>query len=139
MEYNTIFCVFLTAYVYNYDMSRMKLKDSEERINELEDLYVLTRDQFLSEYDDIKPTERAKILQQLRGMLDDIAKEAGGRVKRQEINNTFGAKDNTFMELIAGIRGNLPEPPAVIDIQPIEVLDGTGQTEETTETGTGTI
>lgn len=116
-------------------MSKKKLHESEERIQELEDLYVLTRDQFLDEYEDIRPAERAKILQQLRGMLDDIAKEAGGRVKRQEINNTFGAKDSSFLELIAGIRGNLPEPQPVIDITPMEVMtDGTeGKTEETAE------
>ena len=101
-------------------MSRKKLHESEDRIQELEDLYVLTRDQFLGEYDEIRPAERAKIIQQLRGMLDDIAKEAGGRVKRQEINNTFGAKDNTFLELIASVRGNLPEPVPVIDVVPIE-------------------
>ena len=109
-------------------MSRKKLNDSEERIQELENLYILTRDQFLSEYDEIKPEQRAKILQQLRGMLDDIAKEAGGRVKRQEINNTFGANDGTFMELIAGIRGKLPEPKPVIDVMPLmaeQVTDGT--------------
>jgi hypothetical protein len=113
-------------------MSKKKLHDSEERIQELEDLYVLTRDQFLDEYEDIRPAERAKIIQQLRGMLDDIAKEAGGRVKRQEIANTFGTKDSSFLELIAGIRGNLPEPQPVIDIQPLEIIDGTERaTEET--------
>ena len=100
-------------------MSKKKLSDSEERIQELEDLYILTRDQFLDEYDDIKPAERAKVLQQLRGMLDDIAKEAGGRVKKQEITNTFGAKDSTFLELISSVRKNLPEPQPVIDVVPV--------------------
>lgn len=113
-------------------MSRKKLNDSEARIEELEELYVLTRDQFLNEYDDIRPTERAKIIQQLRGMLDDIAKEAGGRVKRQEINNTFG-RDNSFMELIAGIRGNLPEPKPVIEVMPKEAEQVTNGTEGKTE------
>ena len=115
-------------------MSRKKLHDSEARIEELEDLYVLTRDQFLREYDDIRPEQRAKTLQQLRGMLDDIAKEAGGRVKRQEISNTFGTKDSSFLELIASVRGNLPEPQPVIEIMPIEaeqVADGAER--ETTE------
>ena len=97
----------------------ISLRGSEERISELEDLYVRTRDQFLKEYETIKPEQRAKILQQMRGMLDDIAKEAGGRVKRQEINNTFG-KDSSFMELIAGIRGNLPPSRPVIEVMPIE-------------------
>jgi len=99
---------------------KKSLRGSEERIAELEELYVKTRDSFLKEYESIKPEQRAKILQQLRGMLDDIAKEAGGRVKRQEINNTFGAKDNSFMELIAGIRGNLPQPQPIIEVMPIE-------------------
>ena len=115
-------------------MSRKKLNDSEERIQELENLYILTRDQFLSEYDEIKPEQRAKVLQQLRGMLDDIAKEAGGRVKRQEVTQNFGTKDSTFMELIAGIRGKLPEPKPVIDVMPLmaeQVTDGTER--ETTE------
>ena len=116
-------------------MSKKRLADSEERIQELETLYVLTRDQFLSEYDDIKPTERAKVIQQLRGMLDDIAKEAGGRVKRQEIQNTFGAKDSGFLELISAVRNKLPEPKPVIEVMPIEAeqvdINGTeGQTEE---------
>ena len=115
-------------------MSRKKLNDSEERIQELENLYILTRDQFLSEYDEIKPEQRAKVLQQLRGMLDDIAKEAGGRVKRQEINQTFGAKDSTFLDLIASVRKELPEPMPVIDVMPLmaeQVNDGTER--ETTE------
>ena len=115
-------------------MSRKKLHDSEARIEELEDLYALTRDQFLEEYDDIKPEQRAKIIQQLRGMLDDIAKEAGGRVKRQEISNTFGAKDSSFLELISSVRGNLPKPQPVIDIMPVmaeQVADGAER--ETTE------
>ena len=115
-------------------MSKRKLNDSEERINELEDLYVLTRDQFLSEFDDITPTERSKTIQQLRGMLDDIAKESGGRVKRQEINNTFGAKDSSFLELISSVRGSLPEPFPVIEVTPVkaeQVTDGAeGQTTE---------
>ena len=120
-------------------MSRKKLNDSEERIQELENLYILTRDQFLSEYDEIKPEQRAKVLQQLRGMLDDIAKEAGGRVKRQEISNTFGSKDSTFMELIAGIRGKLPEPKPVIDVMPLMAEQVFGGEEETGTTGiTGT-
>lgn len=96
------------------------LKDSEERIAELEELYVTTRNAFLNEFDDMKPDMRAKTLQQLRGMLDDIAKEAGGRVKRQEINNTFGSRDSSFMELIAGVRGNLPEAKPVIEVMPME-------------------
>jgi len=119
-------------------MSRKKLNDSEERIQELENLYLLTRDQFLGEYDEIRPEQRAKILQQLRGLLDDIAKEAGGRVKRQEISNTFGAKDSTFMELIAGIRGNLPEPMPVIDVMPIEAEQVDYGTERETAEESGT-
>ena len=111
-------------------MSKKKLHDSEERIQELEDLYILTRDQFLDEFDEIKPEQRAKTIQQLRGILDDIAKEAGGRVKRQEINQTFGAKDNTFLELISSVRNNLPSPQPVIDVIPIEVENG--KTEEST-------
>ena len=113
-------------------MSKKKLHDAEARIEELEDLYVLTRDQFLEEYDDIRPEQRAKILQQLRGMLDDIAKEAGGRVKRQEINNTFG-KDNSFLELIASVRGNLPEPKPVIEVIPLEAEVADGAERETAE------
>ena len=115
-------------------MSKKKLNVSEERIQELEDLYVLTRDQFLDEYEEIRPAERAKILQQLRGMLDDIAKEAGGRVKRQENIQSFGRADSSFLELIASVRGNLPEPAPVIEAIPIEigqVVNGAeGQTEE---------
>ena len=98
---------------------KRELRDSEERISELEELYVQVRDDFVTNYEDYKPHERTKIMQQLRGFLDDIAKEAGGRVKRQEINNTFGSRDNSFMELIAGIRGNLPEPKPVIDVMPM--------------------
>ena len=121
-------------------MSKKKLSDSEERIQELEDLYILTRDQFLDEYDEIRPAERAKVIQQLRGMLDDIAKEAGGRVKRQEINNTFGAKDSSFLELISSVRKKLPEPMPVIDVMPIEAVqveeDGTTRK---TEEGFGEV
>lgn len=113
------------------------LKDSEERISELEELYVKTRDKFLNDFDHYTPTERAKTLQQLRGMLDDIAKEAGGRVKRQEIQTSFGTRDNSFMELIAGIRGNLPQPKPVIDVMPVMAEQVTnGETEEPTA-GTG--
>jgi len=96
-----------------------ELKDSEKRIEELEELYIQVRNDFVENYDDYRPHERTKIMQQLRGFLDDIAKEAGGRVKRQEINNTFGAKDSTFMELIAGVRGNLPQPKPVIEVMPL--------------------
>lgn len=120
-------------------MSRKKLNDSEERIQELENLYILTRDQFLSEYDEIKPEQRAKVLQQLRGMLDDIAKEAGGRVKRQEISNTFGTKDTTFLELIASVRKELPEPMPVIDVMPIEAEQVNDGTERETPEGFGEI
>ena len=120
-------------------MSKKKLHDSEERIQELEDLYVLTRNQFLDEYEDIRPAERAKIIQQLRGMLDDIAKEAGGRVKRQEINQTFGARDSSFLELIASVRGNLPEPKPVIDVVPIEMEMVTDGAEGKTEEGFGEV
>ena len=107
--------------------NKRELRDSEERIAELEELYVQVRNDFVENYDDYRPHERTKIMQQLRGFLDDIAKEAGGRVKRQEINNTFGARDNSFMELIAGIRGNLPEPKPIIDVMPMtaeQVFDG---------------
>ena len=98
---------------------KTELKDSERRIEELEELYLQVRDDFVTNYDDYKPHERTKIMQQLRGFLDDIAKEAGGRVKRQEINNTFGAKDSTFLDLIAGVRGNLPQPKPVIEVLPV--------------------
>ena len=121
-------------------MSRKKLNESEERIQELEDLYILTRDQFLTDFDDLKSAEKAKMLQQLRGMLDDIAKEAGGRVKRQEVSTTFGSRDSSFLELIASVRGNLPEPKPIIDVMPImaeQVTNGAeGQTEETAGTET---
>lgn len=103
------------------------LKDSEARIEELEKLYVQVRNDFLENFDDYTPNERAKIMQQLRGFLDDIAKEAGGRVKRQEISNTFGARDNTFMELIAGVRGNLPQPQPVIEVTAVEAENGTAE------------
>ena len=102
-------------------MKKLELKDSEKRIEELETLYIQVRNDFVENFDDYRPQERAKVMQQLRGFLDDIAKEAGGRVKRQEINNTFGARDSSFMELIAGIRGNLPEAGPVIDVSPIDV------------------
>lgn len=101
------------------------LKDSEERIEELEKLYIQVRDDFVENFDHYNPQARAKIMQQLRGFLDDIAKEAGGRVKRQEISNTFGTRDSTFMELIAGVRGNLPEAKPVIEVLPVEVENGT--------------
>ena len=105
---------------------KRELRDSEERILELEELYVQVRNDFVDNYDGYTPNERTKIMQQLRGFLDDIAKEAGGRVKRQEINQTFGARDNTFMELIAGVRGKLPEPAPVIEVPVFEVTsDGT--------------
>lgn len=120
-------------------MSKKKLHDSEERIQELEDLYVLTRDQFLDEYEDIRPAERAKIIQQLRGMLDDIAKEAGGRVKRQEIQQTFGAKDSAFLDLIASVRGNLPEPMPVIDVVPVETEQVTDGAKGTASEGFGEV
>lgn len=109
----------------------MKLKDSEARIEELETLYVMERDKFLDNFDNLDSDQRTKIIRQLRGILDDIAKEAGGRVKRQENISTFGTADNSFMELIAGIRGNLPEPTPIIDVMPIlpEEVFG-GQTEE---------
>ena len=97
-----------------------RLKDSEERIAELEELYILTRNAFLEDFDDLKAFEKDKYLKQLRGLLDDIAKEAGGRVKRQEIQQTV-TRDSSFMELIAGIRGNLPRPAPVIEVMPVEV------------------
>ena len=101
-------------------MKRKELRDSEKRIEELEELYIQVRDDFVENYDEYRPHERTKIMQQLRGFLDDIAKEAGGRVKRQEISNTFGTKDSSFLELIAGVRGNLPQPKPVIDVMPFE-------------------
>ena len=101
-------------------MKRKELRDSEKRIEELEELYVQVRDDFVENYDEYRPHERTKLMQQLRGFLDDIAKEAGGRVKRQEISNTFGTKDSSFLELIAGVRGNLPQPQPVIDVMPFE-------------------
>lgn len=106
----------------------VRLKDSEERIAELQELYVMTRTSFLEEFDDLTAAEKDKYLRQLRGMLDDIAKEAGGRVKRQEIQTSFGTKDSSFMELISGIRGNLPKPQPVIEITPIEVKDAAEET-----------
>lgn len=112
-----------------------KLRGSEERIEELEKLYVLTRNSFLDEFDHLYPEEKDKYLRQLRGMLDDIAKEAGGRVKRQEIQTSFGAKDNSFMELIAGVRGNLPTPQPVIEVMPIEA-ERVEDAEEETATAT---
>ena len=113
----------ISALWYNGVMKRAELKDSENRIDELETLYLQVRNDFVENYDDYSPVERTKIMQQLRGFLDDIAKEAGGRVKRQEISNTFGAKDSSFMELIAGIRGNLPEPKPVIDVTPMVTME----------------
>ena len=98
---------------------KKELRDSERRIEELEELYVQVRDDFVENYDDYKPHERTKIMQQLRGFLDDIAKEAGGRVKRQEVTQNFGMRDSSFLELIAGVRGNLPQPQPVIDVMPM--------------------
>ena len=99
---------------------KKELRDSEKRIEELEELYVKVRNDFVENFDDYRPHEKTKIMQQLRGFLDDIAKESGGRVKRQEISNTFGTKDSSFLELIAGIRGNLPQPKPIIDVMPFE-------------------
>ena len=128
--------VDLVLMYYNYLMGKKSLlKESEERIAELEDLYVITRNKFLTEFDDLDPQGRERYLRQLRGMLDDIAKEAGGRVKRQENINTFGATDNSFMELIAGIRGNLPEPSPVIDVMPLMAEQVFGGEEEERITG----
>ena len=87
----------------------------------------------MENYDEYKPHERTKIMQQLRGFLDDIAKEAGGRVKRQEINQTFGSRDQTFLELIAGVRGNLPQPKPVIEVMPYEAEQANNE-----ESGAGT-
>ena len=118
---------------------KSRLTESEERIAELEELYLVTREKFLDEFDDLDPNGRERYLRQLRGMLDDIAKEAGGRVKRQENINTFGATDNSFMELIAGVRGNLPGPAPVIDVMPLMAEQVFGGEEETGTTGiTGT-
>ena len=123
---------------YNKCMGKRKLEDSEARIEELEELYVLERNRFLDDFDDMSTDDRTKVIRQLRGILDDIAKEAGGRVKRQENINTFGTVDNSFMELIAGVRGNLPEPEQpVIDVMPVmaeQVIDGE---EVRTESETG--
>lgn len=118
-------------------MKENKLKDSEERIAELEELYLLTRDKFLEEFDDLDADGRTKTIRQLRGILDDIAKEAGGRVKRQENINTFGTRDNSFMELVAGIRGKLPEPYPVIEVMPL-MAEHTNEerAEATTDNGT---
>ena len=113
---------------YNMGMGKKKetrLNDFEERIAELEELYVMTRSAFLDEFDDLNAQEKERYLRQLRGMLDDIAKEAGGRVKRQEVTTNFGTKDSSFMELISGIRGNLPTPKPVIEAIPIEVTEVT--------------
>ena len=115
------------------ETSKKELRNSEERIAELEELYVRVRDDFVENYEDYTGTERTKIMQQLRGFLDDIAKEAGGRVKRQEINNTFGARDSTFMELIAGVRGNLPKPQPVIEVLPVEAEVFNGEEESRPE------
>lgn len=116
---------------------KKELRDSENRITELEKLYVQVRDDFVENYDDYKPAERTKIMQQLRGFLDDIAKEAGGRVKRQEIANTFGTRDSSFMELVAGIRGNLPSArQPVIEVTAVR-SDTDAPTEEDTGTATG--
>ena len=107
---------------YNIAMGKKReseLKESESRIEELEGLYVMTRNKFLDDFDDLNADDRAKYLRQLRGMLDDIAKEAGGRVKRQEISTSFGSRDNSFMELIAGIRGNLPQPKPIREVMPV--------------------
>ena len=115
------------------EKDKRELRDSENRILELEELYVQIRDDFVDNYDDYTPNERTKIMQQLRGFLDDIAKEAGGRIKRQEINSTFGSRDNTFLELIAGVRGKLPTPQPVIEVPVIEVDDGTEAEGRTTD------
>lgn len=113
----------------------LKLKEAEERIAELENLYIMERNRFLDEFDDLDADQRSKTLRQLRGILDDIAKESGGRVRRQENISTFGTADNSFMELIAGIRGNLPEPKPIIDVMPLMAEQVFG---EETEAGTGT-
>jgi len=121
---------------YNMSMGKKRetrLNDYEERIAELEELYLLTRSAFLDEFDALNAQEKERYLRQLRGMLDDIAKEAGGRVKKQEVRTMFGEKDSSFMELISGIRGNLPSPHPVIEVTPIEVTDGTEA--ETAEPG----
>ncbi len=115
----------------------LKLKEAEERIAELENLYIMERNRFLDEFDDLDADQRSKTLRQLRGILDDIAKESGGRVRRQENISTFGTADNSFMELIAGIRGNLPEPKPIIDVMPLTAEQVFGETEEA-GTGTGT-
>ena len=111
-------------------MGKKSLKESEARIEELENLYVQERDRFLEEFDDMGSAERTQVIRQLRGILDDIAKEAGGRVKRQENINTFGSVDNSFMELIAGVRGNLPEPMPIIDVVPAVANQVTDAEEE---------
>ena len=113
-------CKRLYVIIMSMRKDKRELRDSEERISELEELYVQVRDDFVENYDEYKPHERTKIMQQLRGFWDDIAKEAGGRVKRQEINQTFGSRDQTFLELIAGVRGNLPQPKPVIEVMPYE-------------------
>ena len=50
---------------------KRNLRDSEERITELEELYVKTRNKFLEDFDNMDSDARAKELRQLRGMLDD--------------------------------------------------------------------
>ena len=97
-----------------------EFKDTERRIEELEELYVLTRQSFLDNYDSLSEMERYRLLQQLRGLLDDIAKEAGGRAKRAVIEQNVGV-DNSFAMMLAGIRGNLPQEPK--QLPPIETID----------------
>lgn len=98
-----------------------EFKDTERRIEELEELYKLTRQSFLENYDGLSEIEKYRIMQQLRGLLDDIAKEAGGRAKRAVIEQNVGV-DNTFAMMLAGIRGNLPqEPKQLPTVEPIDV------------------
>jgi len=108
----------------------MNLKDYEERITELEEMYVMCRKDFIDNYDGMTPKDKAKILSQLRGLLDDIAKEAGGRAKRAIVETSYGG-DSSFALLLAGVRGRLPnqedtrgrlpqpeEPKITIDVAP---------------------
>lgn len=101
---------------------KQEFKDTERRIEELEELYKLTRQSFLENYDSLTEIEKYRIMQQLRGLLDDIAKEAGGRAKRAVIEQSVGM-DNSFAMMLAGIRGNLPpqEPKQLPPIEPIDV------------------
>lgn len=115
-----------------------EFKDTERRITELEELYKLTRQSFLDDYDNLTEIEKYRTLQQLRGLLDDIAKEAGGRAKRAVIEQNVKT-DNTFAMLLSGIRGKLPGtapaelPPAqCIDVQ---ATDTGGSTAEKPEQG----